>query len=143
MVKRSTLLITALFSLLLGGFIVFQFNQVQSSQKDKLQDIKTRFISGINDAGQEIASTGSLHALTDTAVANLLHRSFSAKGLGNVPFEFSIDSGDHHLASRGFNKKLIDNSSHLTFYYIFQPDGGKTITNDPLIVIVPDWKKLL
>lgn len=143
MVKKSTLLIIAFSSLLLGGFIVFQYNQVRSSQKEKLQKFKTSIISGIDDAGQKIASTGSLHALTDTAVAHLLRQSLSSQGLGNIPFEFSVDSGDHHLASRGFNKKLVDNSSHLTFYYLFSPAGGKTITEDPLIVVVPYWKKLL
>lgn len=141
MVKNSTPLKITFFILFLAGFIVIQYSWVSSLQKDKLQEFKSHIISGIDGAAQNIPFTGSLHTLTETAIANTLHRSFSAQGLGDIRFEFSIGSGNNHLASRGFTKKLTGDPGHLIFHYVFHENDKKGLSNDLLTVVIPVWKK--
>ena len=141
MAKKSTRLKIVFFSLLLVGFIVIQYNWVQSLQKDKQQELSSRIISGIEDAGENMLYRRSLYKLTDSTIANMLGESLSTYGLGNIRFEFSISSSGNHFASHGFNQKLIDNSSNLIFNYAFQGNGEKRTSDDVLTVVVPFWKK--
>src|SRR5688572_27684603 len=107
--KRSTRLKITFFSLLLVGFIVVQYCWMVSMYKDKSEAFKYHIISAINDAGQQIQS----NALTKATITRLLHQTFSSIGLGSVRFEYSINSGDHHLTSHDF-QQLTGNASHLT-----------------------------
>jgi two-component system phosphate regulon sensor histidine kinase PhoR len=141
MAKRSTLIKIVFFSLLLVGFIVIQYNWVQSLQKDKEQEFSARIISGINKVGVNIHNSRSLHKLTDPTIVNKLRRSLAANGMGNIHFEFSISSGDNHLTSRGFHQKLTGNSNNLTFYYLFPRNSEKSTSDVALTVVIPFWKK--
>ncbi len=143
MKKKSTRLKIAFFGLLLIGFIVIQYSWVSSLYKDKLQEFQSLIISGIDGEGKKILSDRSPHDLTDTDIANMLHRSFSTIGLNNIHFEFSIALGDHRLASRGFHENLIANPSNHTFYYLFPENGKKRPVEDLLIVVVPFLKKMV
>ena len=141
--KKSTRLKLAFLILLLVGFIVIQYNWVKSLYEDKKQQLNSRIISGINNVGENMFYHRSLQKLTDTLIENMLRQSLSAKGFDNIRFEFSIISNDNHLASHGFHQKLIDNSSNLTFYYLFPPKGEKSTSDNVLIVVVPFGKNLV
>ena len=138
MKKKSTRLKIAFFGLLLIGFIVIQNSWVSSLYKDKLQELNALIVSGIDDAGKKIPFSKSRHELTDAAaITTMLRQSFSSKGLNKIHFEFSINSSDHHLNSRGFHQIQMANSSNLIFYYTFPRN------NDVLTLVVPFAKKLV
>jgi hypothetical protein len=141
--KRSTRVKIAFFSLLLVGFIVIQYSWVKSLYKDKLQDFQSLIVSGIDGEGQKMLFSRSPNELTDTDIANMLHRSFSSKGLTNIQFEFSIGLGTHHLTSPGFHQNLITNANHHTFYYLFPRNSKKRPVDDLLIVVIPFMKKMI
>lgn len=127
--KRSTQLKIVFFGLLLVGFVVIQYKWVQSLQKDKMEVFRQRVLDGIENAMQGTLSRSSLYKMKDTAIAGSLRRSFLAKGLGSIPFEFSIG-----------NREPV-NSSHLLFQYV-SPFGGKSYSADSsLTVVIPFWKK--
>ena len=138
--RTFTRLKMVFFGLLLGGLIVIQYCWIQSLQKDKLKAFKYLIVSGIDQAASTIPFTGSLATLTDTTIANALRRSFFAKGLGHIPFEFNMGSGRYHIASHGFDQNMAGLSNHLTFYYIF-PESKKQHTSKGLLtVVIPFWK---
>jgi two-component system, OmpR family, phosphate regulon sensor histidine kinase PhoR len=141
--KKSTRLKIAFFGLLLIGFIVIQYSWVSSLYKDKWQEFQSLIVSGIDGVGKKILFSRSHRELTNTDIANRLHRSFSSIGLNNIHFEFSIALGDHHLASPGFHQQLITNSRNHTFYYLFQQSGNNKTSEDLLIVVVPFLKKMV
>ena len=74
----------------------------------------------------------------------MLRQSFSPTGLGRIRFEYSIDSGNNHLASHGFTQKIIDDPGNLLLYYELQ-GNGKEITPHAharrLTLVIPDWEK--
>ncbi|WP_205511041.1 hypothetical protein [Longitalea arenae] len=141
--RRSTLLKIAFFSVLVIGLIVIQYSWLTSLQQNKLQAFKSLVISSIENTRANIPFTRSLNDLSDTLFTDLLQRSFSANGLSNISFEYSIGSGTAQLASRGFGQKLADDPQNLVFYYEFQPDIERKNTAELLTVVIPAYKKIV
>jgi len=137
--RRSTRFKIVFFSVLLAGFIVIQYSWVNSLQKERSREFKSQVISGINEAAIAITSNASPHELTTAAIAGALRRSFSSQGLNDLRFEFSVGSGNHHPASRGFSKKLKDNINHLVLYYEVAPISS----SDMWTVVIPNWKMII
>ncbi|OQP57131.1 hypothetical protein A3860_11245 [Niastella vici] len=140
--RRSTKLKIAFFSVLLTGFVVIQYSYVISLRKDKLERFKSRVISCMARTGEKIASNNSKDVLTNSELAFLLQQSFSAKGLGDLQFEYSFGSGNKQLASRDFNEKLKANPANLVLCYELPPFGRQEIAAPPLTLVVPYWKKI-
>jgi len=136
--RISTQLKIAFFGLLLAGFIVIQYCWVQSLQKDRLEEFRSGIVTGIHSAVRGFSLSGSMYGLKESTLAKALSRSFSAKGLGNIPFEFSIASNGDQLASHGFDQKLLNDSSNLVMRYMMPEKEGKS---DVLIVVIPLWEK--
>src|SRR5882757_5113427 len=98
MVKRSTRLGIAFFSLVIVGFIVVQYCWMRTLQDNKLRDFRTRALSAIVSIEGKFPSTGSWHEWSDTAIGTILYKSFSSMGLRDIHFEYSIGSGNNSLA---------------------------------------------
>lgn len=141
MVKKSTRLGIAFFSLALAGIIFIQYCWIKSLQEDKLRDFRSRAISAIARTNEKIQPTAPWNKWSDTAIAALLRQSFSSVGLSDMRFEFSIDSGDNRLASHGFTQQMTTDSNNLILCYHLSPDDmprGSLLT-----VVIPAWKKFV
>ena len=77
MVKKSTPLGLAFFSLVLAGFVVVQYCWMKSLQYDKLRAFKTRTSSAIAGIKEKIPPTGSVNERSDTAILTILYQLFS------------------------------------------------------------------
>lgn len=146
--RRSTRFKIVFFSVLLAGFIVIEYSWVNTLHKERSREFKSQIISGINEAANNIPA----HELNATGIANLLRQSFLSKGVGNVHVEFSVSSGDDHVASPGYREKLKDNSNHLVLYYEKQPKTGAGFWNfeeqekasaDIWTVVIPNWNTII
>lgn len=137
----STRLKIAFFSFLLVGVIVIQYSWVMSLQKEKLQELKQRVITSINLTGIKIPFIRSKHALTNSELSAMLQQSFSSNGLSGIRFEFSIGSGNTHLASSGFREKLKDDPGNLILFYEMPAYWEQPTPYNQLTIVVPFWKK--
>jgi signal transduction histidine kinase len=138
----STRLKIAFFSFLLVGIIIIQYCWVLSLQKEKLQEYKSRVITSIERTGKKIPFLRSKYALTESELASMLQQSFFSNGLGEIRFEFSIGSGNDHLASSGFTEKLEADPNNLFLVYEMSPYGDQGDPANQLTVIMPFWKKI-
>ena len=139
--RKSTRLKIAFFGLLLTGFIGIQYSWLSSLQKDKLQQFKTRMMSGISVAADKLPLAESLHDLADTAITNIFRRSFSSKGLKNLRFEYAITANEKNIASAGFNKRQNDTVNSLILHYELRHTGESRRRSEIMTVVVPSWKK--
>ncbi len=142
MEKKSTRLKILFFSLLLAGFIGIQYSWVRSMQRDKLQNFRSRVISGLNGAANKETFATALVEFADTTILGLLKRSFSTNGLARMPFEYGLAVNGSEISSPGFHNKSVDSANNLVLHYVLQRTGQKEATDEVLTVVVPSWKKL-
>ena len=142
MVKKSTRLGIAFFSLALVGFVIVQYCWINSLQNNKLRDFRIRTTSAIAGIEGKIPLTGSWHKWSDTAIGAILYKSFSSMGLGDIHFEYSIGSGDNRLASHGFTQKMTTDPTNLILYRPLLRNDQPMPPDVLLIVVIPAWKKL-
>lgn len=142
MVKRSTRLGIAFFSLVIVGFIVVQYCWMRTLQDNKLRDFRTRASSAIAGTVGKLPSTGSWHEWSDTDIRAILSKSFSSTGLGNIHFEYSIDSVGNRLSSHGFTQKVATDPVNLILYHPLLPNDQPMSQDVLLIVVIPAWEKI-
>jgi hypothetical protein len=140
MVKKSPRLVITFFSLALAVFVVIQYCWIKSLQDGKLRSFRSRTISAITRANENILPATPGHKWSDTAIAAVLFQSFSSVGLGGIRFEFSTGPGDNHLASYGVTQVSTINSADLILYHPLRPDSQNT-QGAVLTVVIRNWKR--
>jgi two-component system, OmpR family, phosphate regulon sensor histidine kinase PhoR len=140
--RSSTRLKISFFSLLLVAFIAIQYSWVRSLQKEKLQHFKSQLITGIESATKQIAYIKWKQTLTNSELTGVLQQSFASRGFTDIPFEFSMRSGNDQLTSRDFSEKLKENPGHLILYYELPPYGEQRVPEELLTIIIPFWQKI-
>lgn len=165
---RRTLLKIIFFGVLIIGFVVIQYSWLRSIQKDKQEKFKTSVIRSIYSSMEAMPldstaytsgkgayafpgvlnhknlvnpSDSTKYKLNENTITAILQQSFDARQLGNIPFEYSIVSGNNRIATRRFDKTQLSNSRNLVYYYQFQGQGAGNHTNDQLTVVIPTWEK--
>jgi two-component system phosphate regulon sensor histidine kinase PhoR len=73
----------------------------------------------------------------------MLQQSFSSNGLGDLRFEFSIDSRNNQLMSSGFREKGKADPGNLYLVYEMDPYWQQRTAGEQLTVIIPFWKKIV
>lgn len=137
--RKSTQLKIAFFGLLLAAFVVIQYSWIGFMEKDRLQQFKSRVVSGIEVAARNLPALYNIH---DTAIANLFQRSFAAKGLNDLPFEYAIGLPESQRASRGFDKASAGNPRNLVLHYELRRTGDKAVYDETMTVVIPVWKRI-
>lgn len=143
MANTSTRLKFAFVGCLLGGFLFIQYHWVSLVRKEKLESARFQLVSGMEHAANGIAFEDPAPAAQRTILDKLLRQSFSQRGLGHVPFEFSLESSRNSVASPGFTKKLLDNPNSLRLEYPIGQADQPTPAHDLLVLVVPSWRKMV
>jgi hypothetical protein len=142
MVKKSTPLGLAFFSLVLAGFVVVQYCWIKSLEDDKLRDFRNHTLSAIAGIKEKIPPTGSVNERSDTAILTILYQLFSSIGLDDIHFEYFISSSNNRLASHGFTQKMATDSANLILYHPLLPNDQHVPSDALLTVVIPAWKKI-
>ncbi|HMI64371.1 MAG TPA: histidine kinase dimerization/phospho-acceptor domain-containing protein [Puia sp.] len=142
MVKRSTRLGIAIFSLVIVGFVVVQYCWIRSLQDTRLRAFRIRTLSALASIQEKIPLTGSWNEWSDTAIGATLFKSFSSMGLGDIHFEYSIGSGHNRLTSHGFTQKMTTDPENLILYRPLLRNDQPMPPDVLLTMVIPAWKKL-
>ena len=142
MVKRSTRLGIAFFSLVMVGIVIIQYCWMRSVQDNKLGAFRNLALSVIVGIDEKFPATGLWHELSDTAIDAILYKSFSSKRLGDIHFEYCIGSDNNRITSHGFTQKMAADPANLILYWPLRPNDQPKSPDVLLTVVIPAWEKL-
>lgn len=142
MANNSTRFKFAFVGCILAGILFIQYSWVNLVRKEKLESVRFQLVKSIEHVVDKITLDEPAPGVERTILDKLLRQSFSQRGLGHVPFEFSLQSSRYPVASAGFNSKLAANPNNLTLQYVIGQPAPAHATEDLLILVVPSWRKM-